>query len=149
MNPGPKWVVPPGYRGLADVLQEFGHDITRDCLVSGQWQAFKFDVCTGGIEPVRSSTWCAFTGRKWLEDARTDHLVISKPNGRIELTTFALVIQPAPQHLPRKRKKRKAPQGDRLEQALLNCYPGGTDGIPTKAVHRNVRTRGTSITGTG
>ena len=44
----------------------------------------------------------------------------------------------APEQTRPVEQKRHAPQGDRLDQAILDCFPNGTDGIPTKLVHRDV-----------
>ena len=41
MSAAKKWVAPPGYRLLADIVQEHGRDHVQANLMSGQWPAFK------------------------------------------------------------------------------------------------------------
>ena len=36
------------------------------------------------------------------------------------------------------RRQRKAPQADRIKPAIAKCFPNGTDGISTKAIHNAV-----------
>lgn len=59
--------LPPGYRDLADLVQEHGRDRVKANLVSGQWRAFKFDLNTGDLELVPVEVWFARDGRIWLD----------------------------------------------------------------------------------
>jgi hypothetical protein len=63
---------------------------------------------------------------------------IELERGVVETRFPAQPNPPEPEHVEAPEQKRHAPQGDRLDQAILDCFPNGTDGIPTKAVHRAV-----------
>ena len=53
MNAAGKWVVPPGYRVLADFMQEHGPDHVQTKLMSGQSSAFKLHLNTGDLSQFR------------------------------------------------------------------------------------------------
>jgi hypothetical protein len=134
-----EWVIPPGYRALADIVEEFGRDAAQAKLVSEQWTAFKLDLYTGDLEPIPATTWCVARGRTWLEEGASEfeeHAgeffgYLRGPT--IEIIHYAIIVS---ERQPR--RQRKAPQADRVDQAIVKCFPSGADGIATKAVHKAV-----------
>ena len=69
MSVAREWSIPPGYRVLADVLQEYGRDLAQTNLLSGQWPAFKLNLKAGDLESIPMTTWGVGRGRTWLEKA--------------------------------------------------------------------------------
>jgi hypothetical protein len=130
MNATKTW--PPGYRALADLVQEHGRDTAQARLLSGQWSAFRLDFSNGNLEPIPVTTWCIARGRMWLEDGA--EWIEPLPGEKFGLTQYAVVV--ALESQPP--KQRKSPQADRTDQAIAKRFPRGTDGIATKAVHKAV-----------
>jgi hypothetical protein len=135
-----KW--PPGYRELDDLVQEHGRDYVRTKLISGQWSAFKLHHNTGDLEPIPATTWCVARGRSWLEMGASGVVELPKPTGfgpppgpGFWVMNYTVIVRVFEQQAP---KKRKAPQGHRIDQAIAKCFPNGTDGISTKTVHQKV-----------
>jgi hypothetical protein len=95
VNAAEKWVVPPGYRLLADVVQEYGRDHAQTNLMSGQWPAVKFDLKTGDLAPIPATTWCAARGRKWLEKGEEGESVGLKPaaGNQLGIDRYALIVR--------------------------------------------------------
>jgi hypothetical protein len=125
-----KW--PPGYRTLADIVREYGRDLVQTKLVSEEWSAFRIDLNTGDREPIPPTTWCVARGRGWLEGG--DGWVEPRPGKIFGVTEYTVIVQVS----ERPHRQRKAPQADRIAQAIAKRYPNGTDGISTKAVYRKV-----------
>jgi hypothetical protein len=143
MSAAKKWVVPPGYRVLDDVVREYGRDHAQTKLISGQWPAFQLDLDTGDLRPIPVTTWGVARGRNWLEKGASgligppppDHAAL-RLRPRLLVYHYAVIVRISEQ--PHKQQKRKAPQGDRVDEAMAKCFPDGTDGILTKAVHKAV-----------
>ena len=87
--PVKKWVVPPGYRDLADVLKEYGRDRTQTSLLSGQWPAFKLDLFTGNLEPIPAPAWGVIHGQAWLEKGGASGFWALRSRGQF----YALVVR--------------------------------------------------------
>jgi hypothetical protein len=132
-----KWSVPPGYRTLDDIVQEYGRAHAQTNLMSGQWPAFELDLGTGDLKSIPVTTWGVTRGRKWLEKAGEGESVWLKPAAwsQLRIEHYALVVQVSERQPP---KRRKSPQGDRIKPAIAKCFPNGTDGISTKVVWKAV-----------
>jgi len=135
-----KW--PPGYRELDDLVQEYGRDYVQTKLMSGQWPAFKVHCSTGDFEPIPVTTWCVALGRSWLEEGASGVVELPRrtgfgppPGAGFWVMNYTVIVRVFEQQPP---KKRKAPQGDRVDQVIAKCFPNGTDGILTKTVHQKV-----------
>jgi hypothetical protein len=92
-----KWVLPPGYRVLADFVQEHGHDHAQNELMSGRSSAFKLHLNTGDLEPILATAWCVARGRSWLEKAASGesvHLGPPPPTGNFfQIVHYAVIVQ--------------------------------------------------------
>jgi hypothetical protein len=129
-----KWVIPPGYDSLVDIVREYGRDQAQTNLMSGQWPAFKFNLTTGGLEPIPATTWCAARGHTWLEKA-SNWESFHSDDVLSAAASFAVIVRISERLQP---KQRKAPQAERIGRVIAKCFPDGTDRIPTKAVHKAV-----------
>lgn len=133
MSAAKEWVLPPGYRALHDIVQEYGRDHAQTKLISGQWQAFKLHHNSGDLEPIHATTWCVAHGRTWLEGGSSSWTeILPEKFGLISYVVIVLVSERQPQ------RQRKAPQADRIKLAIAKCFPNGTDEISTKVVHKAV-----------
>lgn len=135
MNAAKTWIVPSGYRALADIVQEYGYDHSQTKLMSGQWPAFKLVLYTGHLTRIPPTTWCVTRGREWLEDGESEFEDRREGRRKIEIIRYAVIVRVSEQQ---PRRRRKTPQGDRIDQAIAKRFPSGTDGISTKAVHKAV-----------
>jgi hypothetical protein len=129
-----EWTVPPGYRGLADILREYGRARAQTKLISGEWPAFELDLDTGDLRPISATTWCVYHGRSLLDRAENPN---DDDGGEIYTNHWFVVIvrmseRPPPQ------PQRASPQADRIDQVIAKHFPDGTDGISPKTVHRAV-----------
>jgi hypothetical protein len=120
-----KWVLPPADRKLDDLVREYGRDHARAKLVSGQWTAFWCNRNTGDLKQIPAIIWDRPPWGIWLDD-----WIEPLPGPKFGIAEYAVVVQvlePPPQ--------RKAPQTDRIKQAITKRFPNGTDGISTKVIH--------------
>jgi hypothetical protein len=133
-----EWAVPPGYRRLADFVQEHGRDHVQTKLVSGQWSAFEFDINTGDLRAIPTTIWCAYRGRLWLDRA-------GNPNdfdgGAIltDMSWFVVIVRMSEQQPPSmdNPKDEDGPQIRRAKELMAIAYPGGEwRSMMIKAVHR-------------
>jgi hypothetical protein len=111
-----KWVVPSGYRELADLVREHGREHTQANLMSGQWPAFRFDLYTGNLEPLPPTIWCAARGHTWLEKGSGGRIEISRAGGRLEITSYAVLVW-ASERLPPWRENPKGADGPKVHIA--------------------------------
>ena len=90
MSAPEKW--PPGYRALADIVQEYGRDSAQTKLVSGQLSGFKVNLTTGDLEPIPATTWCVTLGRTWLEEGASG-CIEPLPGAKFGIIHYAVIVR--------------------------------------------------------
>ena len=91
MSAAKEWVLPPGYRALHDIVQEYGRDHAQTKLISRQWQAFKLYHNSGDLEPIHATTWCVARGRTWLE-AGSSEWTEFLPGEKFGLISYVVIV---------------------------------------------------------
>jgi hypothetical protein len=115
-----EWTVPPGYRGLADVLREYGRARAQTKLISGEWPAFELDLDTGDLRPILATTWCVYHGRSLLDRAEDPS---PDDGGAIHTNHWFVVIVRISEQPPSKINNLR---GRKLARALIDTvYPQG------------------------
>jgi hypothetical protein len=123
-----EWAVPPGYRRLADFVQEHGRDHVQTKLVSGQWSAFEFDIDTGDLRPIPTIIWCATRGRWLLERAenpsdRDGYAILTDTNHWVVVIVQMIPDQPPPKTVDQ--KDTRQPQVSRAKTLMDVVYSNG------------------------